>query len=148
MTEADTAKICSPKKQTLQSLRGTLQNCLVDTTKLYNGYYKTVHLMYATIWAWVWSHAFKVLIYVYSKWREKWPRVCSWESPKLSWRQTIMFGCPSSLAWIPQGEGRAQAKAGVNRRARGSKGSALRTAKWRHAESLRMQSFRTSMYSL
>ena len=65
-----------------------------------------------------------------------------------SWRQTIMFGRPSSLTRIPQGEGRAQAKAGVNGRAGGSKGSALRTAKWRRAESPRMQSFGTSMYSL
>ena len=39
MKKADTANFCSQKKRTLQSLgRGTLYNCVLDTTKLYNRY--------------------------------------------------------------------------------------------------------------
>ena len=46
--KADTANFCNAKSRTLQSLRWTLQNCVMDPTKLYNVYYKTVHVIYTT----------------------------------------------------------------------------------------------------
>ena len=39
----ETVNFCSAKQQTLQSLRGILYNCVLDTTKLYNRHYKTVY---------------------------------------------------------------------------------------------------------
>ena len=42
MKNADTANFCRQKKRTLQNLRGTLYNCVLDTTKLYNRHYNTM----------------------------------------------------------------------------------------------------------
>ena len=43
MKKADNANFCSQKKRTLQILRGTPFNCVLNTTKLYNRHYKTVY---------------------------------------------------------------------------------------------------------
>ena len=54
--------LCSQKKRTLQSFGGTLYNCVLDPTKLYNRHYK---IMYSTnlgasaIQTWSRAHTFK-----------------------------------------------------------------------------------------